>query len=117
MPTRRSFIGSAGAIVAAIAGRGAAYAAANPPAPSPSKRPAPPKNAAPAPASPAPLAVELARSLQHDLPGAHLSTAMTAKIAKDINDNLFISGALRKNRSNALPPPDFVFVASALDRP
>jgi hypothetical protein len=42
---------------------------------------------------------------------------MTAKIAKDINDNLFIANAFRKLRSVALPPPDFVFVASAADRP
>jgi hypothetical protein len=71
----------------------------------------------PASTSPSPLAIELARSLQRGLPNAHLSAAMTAKIAKDINDNLFIANAFRKLRSVALPPPDFVFVASAADRP
>ena len=42
---------------------------------------------------------------------------MTAKIAKDINDNFAISVAFRKISTLALPPPDFIFVASGADRP
>jgi hypothetical protein len=110
MPTRRNFIGTAMAIAALTAAGRRAEAAPGAPTPTPTKTPAPS-------ASPSPLAVELAHSLQRGLPEAHLSAAMTAKIAKDINDNFAISVAFRKSSTVALPPPDFVFVASAADRP
>lgn len=112
MPTRRKFIGTAAVLAAAIAGHQQSAQAAGA-----SATPSPPKTPAPSPTAPSPLAVELARWLGRTLPEAHLGAVMTAKIAKDINDNLFVSGALRKSRSNALPPPDFVFVAAVADRP
>ena len=111
MPTRRNFIGTAMAIAALTAAGRRAQAAPGAPTPTPTKTPAP------ASTSPSPLAVALAHSLQRGLPEAHLSAAMTAKIAKDINDNFAISVAFRKISTLALPPPDFIFVASGADRP
>jgi hypothetical protein len=42
---------------------------------------------------------------------------MTEKIAADIQDNFAIGNAFRSRKNEALPPPDFVFAASAEDRP
>jgi len=102
MPTRRNFIGTAMAIAALTAAGRRAQAAPGAPTPTPTKTPAP---------------ASTSHSLQRGLPEAHLSAAMTAKIAKDINDNFAISVAFRKISTLALPPPDFIFVASGADRP
>jgi hypothetical protein len=113
MPTRKVFLAAAMAAAAAAAGplsSGTAHAAAKP-APTPKPTPSP------GPTKPSALARELARSLQHDLPKAHLSDAMTERIASDIQDNFAIGKAFRKRKNPNLPPPDFVFAADEENRP
>jgi len=113
MPTRKVFL--AAVIVAAAAASGslsrdAAHAAASP---VPTPTPAPSSG----PTKPSALARELARSLQHDLPKARLSDAMTERIASDIQDNFAIGKAFRNRKNRNLPPPDFVFAADDENRP
>jgi hypothetical protein len=114
MSTRKAFLATAVAAAAAssgLAGRGTARAAT--PKPSPTPTPA----ASTGPTKPSKLARELAQSLQHDLPKAHLSDAMTERIASDIQDNFAIGNAFRHRKNSNLPPPDFVFAADEEIRP
>src|ERR1700680_279599 len=113
MPTRKVFLAAAMAAAAAPAGplsSDTAHAAAKP---APTSTPAP----APVPTKPSALARELARSLQHDLPKAHLSDAMTERIASDVQDSFAIGKAFRNRKNRNLPPPDFVFAADDESRP
>jgi hypothetical protein len=113
MPTRKVFLAAAIAAAAAASGslsRDAAHAATSP---APTPTPAPSSG----PTKPSALARELARSLQHDLPKAHLSDAMTERIASDIQDNFAIGKAFRNRKNRDLPPPDFVFAADDENRP
>jgi hypothetical protein len=113
MPTRKVFLAAAMAAAAAAAGplsSDTAHAAAKP---APTPRPTP----TPGPTKPSTLARELARSLQRDLPKAHLSDAMTERIASDIQDNFAIGKAFRNRNNPNLPPPDFVFAADEESRP
>lgn len=114
MPTRKVFLAAAIAAAAAASGPlssdAAAHAAAKP-APTPTPTPSP------GPTKPSALARELARSLQHDLPKARLSNAMTERIASDIQDNFAIGKAFRNRTKRDLPPPDFVFAADDESRP
>lgn len=113
MPTRRVFLAAAIAATAAASGpiaRDAASAAAHP---SPTPTPTP----SPGPTKPTALARELAKSLQRDLPKAHLSDTLTERIASDIQDNFAIGKAFRNRSRRNLPPPDFVFAADDENRP
>ena len=113
MPTRKVFLAAAIAAAAAAAGplSSDTVRAAAKPAPTPKPTPSP------GPTKPSALARELARSLQRDLPQAHLSDAMTERIASDIQDNFAIGKAFRNRKNRNLPPPDFVFAADEESRP
>lgn len=111
MPSRRVFLTKAAVAAAAIT---TSIAAANPsraaqPSPAPLPSPAPHPTASPGPSA---LALALAKSLQKDLPRAHLSDSMTQKIAGDINDNFAINKTFRNKKKRQLPPPDFIFSAA-----
>lgn len=115
MPTRRAFLGAAatGVAAAAIALNRDGVARAATAGPSPAPKP----SASPVPTRPSKLARTLAGSIQAELPKAHLSDAMTEKIAADIQDNLAIGNAFRARPNADLPPPDFVFSALEDNRP
>jgi hypothetical protein len=115
MSTRRAFLGvaAAGAAAAAVALDRDRVAQAATAGPSPTPKP----SASPGPTRPSKLARELARSIQAELPKAHLSDAMTEKIAADIQDNFAIGNAFRAHPNPELPPPDFVFSALEDSRP
>jgi hypothetical protein len=110
MATRKRFLRSllytAGLSVAAQ-GSGEALAVPTP-TPQPTATPIP---------QPSALARQLAQSLQHALPKAHLSDAMVEKIAEDIQGNFSIGDSMMTAHSDRLPPPDFVFAASSGNRP
>ncbi len=117
MVTRRIFI-SAAAAVASLAScmpRVLASRSSAGLAPAPNRRPTPAPTSTPT--KPSPLATKLAQALQRDLPQAHLSDAMTEKIASDIQDTLVIGASFRKRSNERLPAPDFVFAAANQDRP
>lgn len=111
MTTRRSFLAGT---IAAAAGIAAASSgtppAASAPAATPSPTPTPPP-APPGPTKPSPLALELAKKLQKDLPHAKISDAMAEKIASDIEDGFGLSKAFRKVKFKNWDEPDFVFSA------
>jgi hypothetical protein len=114
MSTRKAFLGLTAAGVAtasSLSGKGGAQAATAGPSP------APKPSASSAPTRPSKLARELARSIQAELPKAHLSDAMTEKTASDIQDNFAIGNAFRNRQNADLPPPDFVFSATDDNRP
>lgn len=115
MRSRRRFILNgiiaAAAAVAGIAARGALAAASAKTAGKPKPHPTP----SPTPKPPSTVARALARSLQHDLPAARISDAMTEKIAGDIESLFDISKAFRKQRLHNWDEPDFTY--SALSGP
>ena len=113
MSTRRAFLGAAAAGAAAVALNRDGVARAASAGPSPVPKP----SATPGPTRPSKLARTLAASIQNELPKAHLSDAMTEKIASDIQDNLAIGNAFRARPNADLPPPDFVFSAVEDSRP
>lgn len=105
MPSRLAFLKNAAAVafVAGVSSTGAALAA------DPKAMPSPKPTASPPPSV---LARSLAASLQRDLPKAHLSDAMTEKIARDIDGNSTITKAFRKRSRKNLPEPVCAFSAS-----
>ena len=113
MPTRKVFLAAAMAAAAAAAAPLSSDTARAAAKPAPTPKPTP----SPGPTKPSALARELARSLQHDLPKANLSDAMTERVASDIQDNFAIGKAFRNRKNRDLPPPDFVFAADEESRP
>jgi len=113
MSSRRRFLQAATVTAAAVAAGASATAlpqraAARPTKASPPVTPVKPSPQPSASPHPSPVARALAGSLQNDLPNAHLSDAMTAQIANDIQGNLAIGKAFRK-RKGTLPAPDLCF--------
>ena len=95
MSTRRSFIAAGAAAAAAAAGLAGAAA---------------PSEAA-APKGPSPFALAQARYLQSKMPKAHLSDALTEKIAGDIDGYEPVAAEFRKAQLRNWDEPDFVFTA------